>query len=57
MHLCVGDTKFSDVQYEGTFFVLDKHDDDWVGAVFAFQVSNFLYSSVFIHFITISKLF
>ena len=36
--VAIGDTKFSDVQYEGTFFIHDKRDDDWVGAVFAFQV-------------------
>ena len=36
--VAIGDTQFSDVEYEGTFFIHDKYDDDWVGAIFAFQV-------------------
>ena len=34
--VAIGDTKFSEVQYEGTFFIDNKNDDDWVGAIFAF---------------------
>ena len=41
--VAIGDTKFSEVQYEGTFFIHDKNDDDWVGAVFAFQVCHLLH--------------
>ena len=39
--VAIGDTKFSDVEYEGTFFIRTPQggrDNDWVGAVFSFQV-------------------
>ena len=36
--VAVGDTRFSDVDYAGTFFIHKNWDNDWVGAVFSFQV-------------------
>ena len=35
----MGNTRFSDVDYDGTFFVHKNWDNDWVGVVFSFQVS------------------
>ena len=37
--VAVGDTRFSNVDYEGTFFIHANWDDDWVGVVFSFQVN------------------
>ena len=34
----MGNTRFSDVDYDGTFFVHKNWDNDWVGVVFSFQV-------------------
>ena len=36
--VAVGNTRFSDVDYDGTFFVHKNWDNDWVGVVFSFQV-------------------
>ena len=36
--IAVGDIKFGDVDYSGTMYVSDIYDDDWIGAVFSFQV-------------------
>jgi len=45
--VAVGNTRFSDVDYDGTFFVHKNWDNDWVGVVFSFQdAGNFyLFSS------------
>ena len=40
--VAVGDTRFSDVDYDGTFFIHKNWDNDWVGVVFSFQV-GFIY--------------
>lgn len=37
--VAVGDTRFSDVDYDGTFFIHKNWDNDWVGVVFSFQVN------------------
>ena len=36
--VAVGNTRFTDVDYDGTFFVHKNWDNDWVGVVFSFQV-------------------
>ena len=36
--VAIGDVAFTNVDFDGTFFVHDTTDADWVGAVFAFQV-------------------
>ena len=37
--IAIGKESFSGVEYEGTIFVRDPYDDDWVGVIFSFQVS------------------
>ena len=37
--IAIGKESFSGVEYEGTLFVGDPYDDDWVGVIFSFQVS------------------
>ena len=41
--IAVGKERFSGVEYEGTIFVGDPYDDDWVGVIFSFQVSDIYY--------------
>ena len=36
----MGNTRFSDVDYDGTFFIHKNWDNDWVGVVFSFQVDR-----------------
>ena len=49
--VAVGDTRFSNVDYEGTFFVHNNSgDNDWVGVVFSFQV-NLYFVRGSLHFI------
>ena len=42
--LAVGGDSFSDVDFEGTFFVNDKNDDDFIGLVFSYQSNRKFYS-------------
>ena len=37
--IAIGKESFSGVEYEGTLFIGDPYDDDWVGVIFSFQVS------------------
>ena len=39
--VAIGDAKFSGVEYEGTMFVDCCLDNDWIGAVFSFQVKAY----------------
>ena len=49
--VAVGDTRFSNVDHEGTFFVHNNSgDNDWVGVVFSFQV-NLYFVRGSLHFI------
>jgi len=45
--VAVGDTRFTDVVYGGTFFIHKNWDNDWVGVVFSFQDAGkfYLFSS------------
>ena len=38
--IAIGDASFAGVEFRGTFFVGDNYDHDWLGSIFAFQVSN-----------------
>ena len=37
--IAVGKESMSGVEYQGTLFIGDPYDDDWVGVIFSFQVS------------------
>ena len=37
--IAIGKESFSGVEYEGTVFIGDPYDDDWVGVIFSYQVS------------------
>ena len=37
--VAIGSDKLGGVDYEGTFYVADQSDNDWIGAIFSFQVS------------------
>jgi len=39
----IGDTFFNDIEFEGTIYVSDTSDDDFVGAIFSFQDSSNFY--------------
>ena len=46
--VAVGDTRFSNVDYEGTLFVHKiAGDNDWVGVVFSFQVNLYFVRGLF----------
>ena len=36
-----GNVMFADVEYDGTFFINDNIDNDWVGVIFSYQVFTF----------------
>ena len=36
--IAIGEAKLSAVEFEGTIFVACCNDDDWLGAIFSFQV-------------------
>ena len=40
--VAIGSDQLGGVDFEGTFFVADRIDDDWIGVIFSFQVSIFL---------------
>merc|ERR1712062_244869 len=41
--IAIGDASLSGVEFEGTIFVDDSTDGDWIGAVFGFQDSSNFY--------------
>ena len=39
--VAIGSDQLGGVDFEGTFYVATHSDDDWIGAIFSFQVSIF----------------
>ena len=42
--IAIGSDQLGAVDYEGTFFVATHNDNDWIGAIFSFQVHIYLSS-------------
>ena len=40
--IAIGRATLSTMEFEGTIYVGDNGDDDWIGALFSFQVKKFL---------------